>query len=619
LSNLIENYAMIGNGRSAALVGVDGSIDWLCLPSFSDAACFAALLGSHENGCWSIAPVGDFRPSRRYRGDTMVLETAFTMADGSIALVVDFMPRPPDGDDRPNIDLVRIVRGVKGTVRLRSDVALRFNYGKSHPWVRQIDPTTITATAGHEAVVIRAGVPLRGGDHRADGRTLADLTVTAGGPDVTFVMTYYPSHREMPPARDAAQLERTTVAYWSDWSAKCPADHPYREAVIRSLLSLKALAYEPTGGIVAAPTTALPEEMGGIKNWDYRYTWIRDASLTLYALASAGYTAEVDAWRRWILRAAAGRPQEVQILYGIRGERHLPDFKPDWLGGYGGSRPVHVGNAASTQFQMDVYGQLMSAMHLARVHTGQADDGDAWRFQRELMDYVEQNWHRPDQGLWEVRGPARHFTQSKVMAWTAVDRCIRAVEQFKLDGPVEHWRTLREQIRAEVHAKGFNKRLNSFAQYYGGRTLDAALLTLPQTGFIEATDPRFLGTLAAVEKRLMGPGGFLLRYLPDEAVVGMPGGECAFLPCSFWLASAYHLVGRAGDARNLFDQLLAVRNDVGLLSEEYDGKRNHLMGNFPQAFTHAALSATANLLAGTGGVDGTAPGRLSPAAQQAEA
>ena len=619
MSNLIENYAMVGNGRSAALVGTDGSIDWLCLPSFSDAACFAALLGSHANGCWAIAPVGDFSVSRGYRGDTMVLETTFTTADGSVATLVDFMPRPPDGNDCPDLDLVRIVRGVKGTVRLRSDLALRFNYGKSHPWVRQVDPTTMTATAGAEAVVVRAGVPLRGGDDRADGRTLADVSVTAGGPDVAFVMTYYPSHRDTPPARDAAELERQTAEHWSAWAARWPAGHPYREAVMRSLLTLKALAYEPTGGIVAAPTTSLPEEMGGIKNWDYRYTWIRDAALTLYALASAGYSAEVDAWRHWLLRAAAGRASEVQILYGIRGERHLPDFKADWLEGYGGSTPVHVGNAASTQFQLDVYGELMSALHLARVHTGKSNDGDAWTLQREMMDYVEQNWHKPDKSLWEVRGPARHFTQSKVMAWVAVDRCIRAVEQFKLDGPVDHWRKLRDEIRAQVHAKGFNPKMNSFTQYYGGTTLDAALLTIPQTGFMPATDPRFVGTLAAVEKQLMGPGGFLLRYLPDEAVVGMSGGECAFLPCSFWLASAYHLSGRTGDARALFDKLLAVRNDVGLLSEEYDGKRGHLMGNFPQAFTHVALIATANLLGGNEGVDGTGPGRLSPAAQQGEA
>lgn len=614
MSNKIENYAMIGNGRTAALVGVDGSIDWLCLPSFSDGACFAGLLGSAENGRWLLCPIGDYRPTRRYRGDTMILETEYTTSDGSVAVVTDFMPYPNNpAVERPGVDLVRTIRCIKGSVRFHSEAVVRFDYGRSIPRARSLDQTTVTAFAGPDAVVLRAPSPQQADDKMVT----ADITVTAGGPAATFSMTWFKSYQLPPPPVDVEAMEQETERFWREWSSRCRADHPYRDAVVRSMLTLKAMVFEPSGGIVAAPTTSLPESLGGIRNWDYRYSWIRDATLTLYSLISTGYTQEGEAWRQWLLRAVAGQPDQLQILYGIRGERRLPEYEATWLEGYGGSKPVHIGNAAHAQFQLDVYGEFMAAMHLSRTHSQKSDDDEAWHVQKQVMDYVEQHWQKPDKSIWEVRGPKREFTQSTVMAWMAVDRCIKAVEQFGLDGPVDRWRKLREEIHADVCKKGFNKKMNAFTQYYGGDTMDAALLMLPQTGFIKATDPRFVGTVAAIEKHLLDDRGFVLRYIPEPSVEGFDNGEGAFLPCGFWLVTAYHLMGRKEEAHQLFDKLLAIRNDVGLLSEEYDSKHGLLLGNFPQAFTHVGLVATANLLAGHHGAND--PMGADAASEQGEA
>ncbi len=589
MSANIETYALIGNCHTAALVGSDGSIDWLCLPNFGSGACFAALLGTPDHGRWLLAPAGPFTVARRYRPDTMILETDFTTSTGTVR-VVDFMPRP-GGTPQVTVDVVRIVRPVRGTVTLRMDVAFRFDYGHVKPWVQKYDGG-VRAIAGPDAVVLRTQVGLRGEGFR----TVADFTVGEGDGDTPFVLTYFASHLPPPPDPDPARMERETAAFWSDWSGKYPADHPYREAVMRSLLALKAMTFEPTGGIVAAPTTSLPEELGGVRNWDYRFCWIRDATLTLYALLSAGYEAESDAWRAWLLRAAAGSPEDLQIMYGIHGERRLSEFELPWLPGYGDSKPVRVGNGAHDQFQLDVYGELLGALHVAR-HGGLHTDDDGWHLQLAVMRFVAANWDQPDSGIWEVRGPRRHFTHSKVMAWMAVDRSIKDAERFGLEAPVAEWKTLRDTIHADVCQHGFDAGRNSFVQYYGGTGLDAALLTIATTGFLPATDPRFRGTVAAIERELVTDGTYVLRYRSEHDVDGLPPGEAAFLPCAFWLADAYAQVGRRADALALFDRLLALRNDVGLIAEEYDPKLKRLMGNFPQAFTHVALIATANLLA----------------------
>jgi GH15 family glucan-1,4-alpha-glucosidase len=594
MSKPIESYALIGNCRTAALVGLDGSIDWLCLPHFGSGACFAALLGTDENGRWLLAPTASHTSKRQYRGDTMILETEFTTVDGGVATVVDFMPRPDDGDGT-TVTLVRTIRPVRGSVAFRSDVTFRFDYGHEKPWVQKYDGG-IRAVAGPDAVVFRSTVPL----HGEDFRTVGDVTVSAGllgSGDVSFVLSYFPSHLACPDEPDPKRMERDTEKLWTKWAGRYTHEHPWRDAVMRSLLTLKAMTYEPTGGIVAAPTTSLPEDLGGVRNWDYRYCWIRDATLTLFAFMSTGFLDEADAWREWLLRAAAGSPEKLQIMYGIHGERRLTELELEWLPGYGDSKPVRLGNGAHDQFQLDVYGELMGALHLARVDGAKDENFDAWHVQCSLMRFIEQNWNQPDNGIWEVRGGRRQFTHSKVMAWMAVDRSVRDIEKFGLEGPLEQWRALRETIHADVCANGFNKAKNAFTQYYGADELDAALLIIPQTGFLPASDPRFVGTVEAIERELLTQAGFVQRYQNKSGVDGLPGGEAAFLPCTFWLAGAYALIGRKEDALKLFEKLLALRNDVGLLSEEYDCDRERLMGNFPQAFTHVSLIGLAGLLA----------------------
>lgn len=596
MSAKIESYAMIGNCRTAALVGLDGGIDWLCLPDFSSAACFAALLGNEENGRWLICPAGRGWTSRRaYRGDTMILETTFTAPDGAIAVVVDFMPSLLDPDDERN-EVVRIVRGLRGRMKMRMEVMFRFDYGHVLPWMQQYDGG-IRATSGPHSVILRSHVAMRG----AHERHVAEFEVKEGAKDVTFVLSHFPSHRKEPQERNVKKAERETEKFWRQWSKKYRAKHPWRDAAMRSLLTLKALTFEPTGGIVAAATTSLPEELGGQRNWDYRYCWIRDASLTLFALIHGGYRDEARAWRRWLLRAAAGDPADMQIMYGIYGQRRLTELELPWLSGYERSKPVRIGNGAHDQFQLDVFGELMAALHMARQAHGRAGGSvDGWKLQRELMDFLEKHWEEPDNGIWEVRGPRRHFVHSKMMAWVAVDRSIQDARKFGLDAPLKQWRKLRERIHADVCANGFNNKKKTFTQYYGGDGVDAALLIMPRTGFISPNDPRYIGTVEAIERELVVEGTFVRRYLSHQEIDGISGQDAGFLPCSFWLAEAYSLIGRRKQAIALFERLLSLRNDVGLLSEEYDFENRRLVGNFPQAFTHVILIATAALLSGDG-------------------
>ena len=576
----IEDYALIGDCHSAALVSRDGSIDWLCWPRFDSGACFAALLGTPEHGRWRLAPLDpDTRSTRRYRGDTLILETTFTSSDGEVT-VIDFMPLRG-----PMSDLVRIVRGRRGRVAMRSELLLRFNYGSSIPWVTRLDDGAIRAIAGPDMVIVRSSVPLRG-----EGlSTVSEFTV---GPDETacFVMTYGPSHLPAPSGVDAQKALADTEAFWQAWASRCSYSGEWREPVMRSLVTLKALTYRPTGGIVAAPTTSLPEQPGGSRNWDYRFCWLRDATLTLLALMDAGYIEEAQAWREWLLRAVAGHPADLQIMYGLAGERHLMEWEIAWLPGYEESRPVRVGNAAYGQLQLDVFGEVLDALHHARRHglTG----GDGWNLQKALVGYLETVWDSPDRGIWEVRGAHQHFTHSKVMAWVALDRAIKTAEHFDLDGPLARWRTLRDHIHAEVCARGFNSAVNSFVQAYGSAQLDASLLQIPLVGFLPPDDPRVVGTVAAVEQRLVADG-LVYRYDSELTDDGLPPGEGAFLACSFWLADNLALIGRHDDARHLFEHLLALRNDVGLLAEEYDPRARRMTGNFPQAFSHVALVDTA--------------------------
>ncbi|HUH93355.1 MAG TPA: glycoside hydrolase family 15 protein [Casimicrobiaceae bacterium] len=584
----IEDYALIGNTRAAGLVGRDGSIDWLCLPRFDSAACFAALLGAPDNGRWLLAPQGSpARVRRRYRPDTLVLETEFETAEGSVRLV-DCMPIWTDRSE-----VVRFVEGVSGRVAMRMELLIRFGYGAVVPWVRRLNGALV-ATAGPDSLRLRTSVEVRG-----EGLTTVAAFSVAAGERVPFVLTHFMSHQEPPVPIDPDAAVEATGRAWREWAGRCTYDGGWQEAVTESLVVLKGLTYAPTGGIVAAPTTSLPECFGQTRNWDYRFCWLRDATFTLYALLLAGYHDEAAAWREWLLRAAAGRPHDIQTLYGVAGERDLPERTLDWLAGYAGSRPVRVGNAASAQLQLDVFGEIMDTLHVART-AGLDPDDAAWQLQRVLLDFLESIWPQPDNGIWEIRGPRQHFTHSKMMAWVAFDRAVKGVERMKLDGPVERWRALCRQIRDEICTRGYDAERGTFVQHYGAKHTDASLLLMPVVGFLPARDPRVQGTVRAVERELM-VDGLVLRYPTETGVDGLPPGEGVFLPCSFWLADNYALAGRREEASALFERLLALRNDVGLLAEEYDPRSKRMLGNFPQAFTHVGLVNTAcNLSRGVG-------------------
>lgn len=587
MAGRIEDYALLGDLQIGALVGRDGSIDWLCLPRFDSRACFAALLHDESAGHWRLAPAGADRAShRRYRDDSLVLETEWHTPDGAVR-VVDYMP--PRGQAP---DVVRIVEGVSGAVPMRMRMRLRFDYGSIVPWVRHHGPD-FAAIAGPDAVWLHTEVPLHGDERHTE----ADFTVRAGD-RVPFVLTYQRSHlpRPEPVAPDRSLDE--TQRFWKSWIDRCRYRGPWSDAVRRALLLLKALTYAPTGGIVAAATTSLPEQLGGPRNWDYRYCWLRDAAFTLQALLGTGYIAEARAWREWLLRAVAGDPADLRIMYGLDGTRRLPEYSLDWLAGYANSRPVRVGNAAADQFQLDVWGEVLDGLHLSH-ESGLAANEAAWDLQQALLHYLEGNWRHADNGLWEVRGPRRQFVHSKVMAWAGFDRAVRAVERHRLDGPVDRWRAIREEIHAEVCAKGFDTGRNTFTQFYGSQGLDAALLLIPRVGFLPPTDPRVLGTIDAIQRELC-VDGFVLRYQPqnDDNVDGLPGQEGAFLACTFWLVDALHTAGRTGEARQLFERLLRLRNDVGLLAEEYDPVSGRHLGNTPQAFSLVGLVNSARQLAG---------------------
>jgi GH15 family glucan-1,4-alpha-glucosidase len=582
----IEDYALIGDCRSAALVSRGGSIDWLCWPRFDSPACFAALLGRVEHGHWRIAPQAEpVSISRRYRPGTLILETVFDTAGGSVALI-DFMAMH-GGDATMPPTLIRIVEGRHGSVAMHLDLALRFDYGLAIPWVTQLDDGSgVQAVAGPDMAVLRTTAALRG----QGMTTVADFTVAAGE-RVAFTLAHGPSHLPLPAAPEAEAALADTDAYWTEWSARCTYRGPWQDAVQRSLLTLKALTYAPTGGIVAAPTTSLPEQLGGERNWDYRFCWLRDATFTLLAMLHAGYQDEARAWGAWLRRAVAGSPAQIQTMYGLAGERRLVEWTVDNLPGYQGASPVRVGNAASEQLQIDVYGELMDALYQA-AHSGLVPPGSAWQLQRLLVVHLERIWQLPDEGIWEVRGGARHFTFSKVMAWVAVDRAIRTAEEFGLHGPLEAWRKLREAIHDSVCANGVDPDRNCFVQNYGSKSLDASLLLIPLVGFLPPDDPRIAATVAAIEQDLM-QDGLILRYRTHEGVDGLPPGEGMFLACSFWFADNLVLLGRIDEARVMFERLVGLSNDVGLLAEEYDPREKRLVGNFPQAFSHLALIDTA--------------------------
>jgi GH15 family glucan-1,4-alpha-glucosidase len=591
----IEDYALIGDEQTAALVGTDGSVDWLCLPRFDSASCFAKLLGDEDNGYWRIAPVGADRCTRRaYRRDTLVLDTEWETAKGTVR-VTDLMPQR---DQAP--DLVRVVEGLDGEVTLHSVLKLRFDYGSIIPWVRRADGHRV-AVAGPDSTWLRSEPEVRSWGE--DFGTHAEFTIRKGE-KVAFVLTWHPSHEERPPLVDPYESLRHSVEDWRTWAARCRYDGPYRDAVVRSLITLKALTYAPTGGIVAAATTSLPEEPGGVRNWDYRYCWLRDSTLTLGALLAAGYQEEAEAWRNWLLRAVAGDPADLQIMYGVAGERRLPEFELPWLSGFAGSAPVRIGNDAVSQLQLDVYGEVMDSLSLAR-ESGLSAQPDVWALQTALMDHLRVHWRQPDEGLWEVRGGRRQFVHSKVMVWVAADRAVRTLERHpELDGDLDGWRALREEVHREVCEKGYDPGRNTFTQSYGSRELDAALLLIPRVGFLPPDDPRVIGTIDAVRKEL-DHGGFLRRYSTtdsDQAEIdGLPGSEGTFLVCSFWLADALHMTGRTKEARELFERLVGLANDVGLLSEEFDPVTCRQLGNVPQAFSHIGLVNTAMALFGEDG------------------
>ena len=584
----IEDYALIGDLQTCALVALDGSVDWMCVPRFDSPACFAALLGTPDHGRWQIAPARDVREvRRRYRGDSLILETEMECDTGRVRLI-DFMPIR-----NAAIDLVRIVEGVEGTVPMRMELRLRFGYGSIVPWVRAIEGG-IRAVAGPDTVYCRGEVPMRGEEFA----TIAEFDVRAGE-SVAFDLTWAETYGDHPTPEDPRSRLDDTADYWRDWAGRCTYDGPWREAVMRSLITLKAMTYAPTGGLVAAATTSLPERIGGIRNWDYRYCWLRDATFSLYALTVGGYTDEAVAWREWLVNSVAGRPEELQIMYGIRGERHLTEMELDWLPGYESSKPVRIGNAAYDQRQLDVYGEIADVLHLTR-RLGLPPSDDAWRVERALLSFLEQAWKEPDEGIWEVRGPRRHFTHSKVMAWVAFDRAIAAVEKYGLEGPSDHWRTVRDEIHAEVHEKGFNRELSAFVQFYGSSFADASLLMLPSLGFIAADDPRMVGTVELIRKQLES-NGLINRYPTDPELDGLPPGEGPFLLCTFWLADVLALQGKYEEATEIFERVLALRNDVGLLAEQYETGSQRQLGNFPQAFSHVGLINTARNLQRHGG------------------
>ncbi len=583
----IEDYAMIGDCRTAALVARDGSIDWLCVPRFDSGACFAALLGTPENGRWKIAPgesVEVRKVSRRYRPGSMVLETEFVTGSGAVR-VTDGM-----AIDSPTPTVARLVEGMRGEVPMRSELTVRFDYGWIVPWVTG-HQGGITAIAGPDRLRLRSWV-----EHRGEGfATVADFVVREGQ-KVPFTLAWHPSTEQAPAGLDAEGVIHDADAWWRAWSERSDGDpRNHDEAVVRSLLTLKALTYGPTGGIVAAPTTSIPEKIGGVRNWDYRFCWLRDATFTLLALVNAGYLDEARDWRQWLLRAVAGRPDNLQIMYGLAGERRLTEFELNWLAGYEGSKPVRVGNAASGQFQLDVYGEIADALYQAHRHGLGALD-DVWRMSNSILGFLDKAWKEPDEGIWEVRGERRHFTHSKVMAWVAFDRRVRAIEQFGYpDEDLERWKAARDAVFREVCDKGFDPKLNAFVQSYGSKHLDASLLMIPLVGFLPADDPRMKGTVAAIEQRLLRDG-FVQRYDSDADVDGLPSGEGAFLPCTFWLADNLALQGRRDEAQEVYRRLLDIRNDVGLLAEEYDPVARRQLGNFPQAFSHVCLVNTARNL-----------------------
>ncbi|MBO8189869.1 glycoside hydrolase family 15 protein [Streptomyces spirodelae] len=599
----IEDYALIGDMQTAALVGRDGTVDWLCLPRFDSHAVFAGLLGTEEHGFWRVGPAhpagGDPPPAdrRRYRGDSLVLESEWDTPRGTVR-IIDFMP--PRENHAPQ--LVRIVEGVSGRVRMRSALRMRFSYGWVVPWVHKAGNRTV-AVAGPDSVWLDTEADTYG----KDLTTYSDFTVGPGD-RMAFTISWEASHREAPELPEPEEALRTTEDFWRDWVETCTYHGPYREAVVRSLITLKALTYAPTGGIVAAPTTSLPEEIGGERNWDYRFTWLRDAAITLSSLLRTGYREEARAWREWLLRAVAGDPENLQIMYGIAGERELSEAELTWLPGYEGSKPVRVGNGAAGQLQLDVYGEMVEALHLGHM-TGLARNDYAQLLQLKLIGYLENHWEEKDEGIWEVRGPRRHFVHSKVMAWVAVDRTVKLIEAGDVDGPLERWRNLRDEIHRQVCEKGYDKERNTFTQSYGSKELDASLLLIPQMGFLPPDDKRVIGTIEAIQRELTTEDGFVLRYPTSSAagsdgaaenVDGLAGEEGAFLACSFWLADDLAMIGRVDEARKLFEKLLALRNDVGLLAEEWDSARQRQVGNFPQAFSHVPLIDTALRLTASG-------------------
>ncbi|WP_329283433.1 glycoside hydrolase family 15 protein [Streptomyces sp. NBC_01451] len=601
MAGLIEDYALIGDMQTAALVCRDGTVDWLCLPRFDSHAVFAGLLGTEEHGFWRLGPAhaADAEPPvaarRRYRGDSLILESEWDTPRGTVR-VTDFMP-PRDGAPQ----LIRIVEGVSGRVPMRSALRMRFSYGRVVPWVHKHEGRTV-AVAGPDSVWFDTTAETYG----KSLTTYADFTV-APGDRIAFTISWEPSHKQPPALPEPEQSLDATEEFWREWVEQCTYHGPYREAVVRSLITLKALTYAPTGGIVAAPTTSLPEDIGGVRNWDYRYTWLRDAAITLSSLLRTGYRDEARAWREWLLRAVAGDPENLQIMYGIAGERELGEAELDWLPGYENSGPVRVGNGAAHQLQLDVYGEVTEALHLAHM-TGLARNDYASLLQLKLIRYLEQHWDEPDEGIWEVRGPRRHFVHSKVMAWVAVDRTIKLIESGDADGPLEKWIELRDDIHRDVCEKGYDKERNTFTQSYGSKELDASLLLIPQMGFLPPDDKRVIGTIEAIQRELSTEDGFILRYPTtsggDENLDGLPGDEGAFLACSFWMADDLAMIGRVDEARKLFEKLLALRNDLGLLAEEWDPRLKRQVGNFPQAFSHVPLIDTALRLTASGAYGG---------------